>query len=64
MNLQNLLETHQFNISDAEAHKQWEELCKFKISSDTVRVTREFYLNNAEQIQRIQLLAASRLKRD
>jgi hypothetical protein len=55
--------TEHFEITDAEARRDWEGLLGFKIKGPTVRLTRDTYLRYAGQIQAIQMAAAFRVKR-
>lgn len=54
----------EMRITDRIAHEQWSELIGFQIAGDdVVRITREFYLKHAAEIQAIQFSSALRVKK-
>ena len=53
---------HTFQITDEQAHAEWEALLGHKITGPKVVVMREKYLELAPQISAIQMGAAFRYK--
>ena len=49
-----------YEIIDAQSKREWEDLIGIKIHAPYVRITGEFYIEHATEIQAIQMMAAFR----